>query len=80
MHEAVGCERCGGTGYFGRVAICDLLTITDRLRAEIAENKALIAQLRNEGIRKDKSNLRKEGLRKVISGITSLGELKRVIG
>ncbi len=80
IYEAVGCESCGETGYFGRTAICDLLTVTDQLKADIAENKALIAQLRNEGIRKDKSSLRKEGLRKVVSGITSLDELKRVVG
>jgi len=36
--------------------------------------------LRNEGVRKDMSNLKKEGLRKVIAGITSLNELKRVVG
>ena len=33
-----GCQRCGGTGYYGRMAICDLLTITDALRTEIANN------------------------------------------
>jgi len=36
--------------------------------------------LKNKGKRKSKTNLRKEGLRNVSSGITSLEELKRVIG
>ena len=80
IFEAVGCKFCGQTGYFGRTAICDLLVVTDQLRTDIMDNKALITTLRTEGKRKDRSNLRKQGLKKVASGITSLEELKRVVG
>ena len=80
IFEAVGCRRCEGTGYSGRTAVCDLLVITDQLKADIADNNLSIAELRTDGTKKDKSNLRKEGLKKVASGITSLEELKRVIG
>jgi len=80
IFQAAGCRRCEGTGYFGRTAICDLLVITDQMKADIADNKALITGLRTEGKKKDRSNLRKDGFRKVASGITSLEELKRVVG
>ncbi len=80
MYEAVGCKHCAETGYWGRVAILDLLVVTNQLRADIANNKELITQLRNEGTKKGKSNLTKEALRKVTSGVTSLDELKRVVG
>jgi type II secretory ATPase GspE/PulE/Tfp pilus assembly ATPase PilB-like protein len=80
MFEAVGCRHCGGTGYYGRTAIGDILLITDEIRADIANNQTLIPQLRTDGKRKDRTNLRKEGLRKVAAGITSLEELKRVVG
>ena len=80
IFEAKGCRRCEGTGYLGRTAVCDLLVITDQLKADIADNNLSIAELRTDGTKKDKSNLRKEGLKKVASGITSLEELKRVIG
>jgi len=80
VFQAAGCKQCGQTGYFGRTAVCDLLTVTDRLKAGIAQNKALIAELRTEGKKKGISNLRREGLRKVVSGVTSLEELKRVVG
>lgn len=56
------------------------MVVSEQLKADIADNKALIAELRTEGKKKDKFNLRKEGLRKVASGITSLEELKRVVG
>jgi type II secretory ATPase GspE/PulE/Tfp pilus assembly ATPase PilB-like protein len=39
-----------------------------------------MTQLRNEGDKKGKSNLKKQGLKKVVSGMTSLEELKRVVG
>ncbi len=80
IFEATGCRRCEGTGYLGRTAVCELLVITDQLKADIADNKLSIGELRTEGKKKDKSNLRKEGLKKVASGITSLKELKRVVG
>ncbi len=80
MFEAKGCERCGGTGYYGRMAICDLLLITEELRAEIAQNGAIAEKLKTEGDKKGRSNLKSEALRKVIAGLTSLDEIKRVVG
>jgi type II secretory ATPase GspE/PulE/Tfp pilus assembly ATPase PilB-like protein len=80
MFEAKGCERCGGTGYYGRMAICDLLLITEELRAEIAQNGAIAEKLKTEGDKKGRSNLKSEALRKVIAGVTSLDEIKRVVG
>jgi type II secretory ATPase GspE/PulE/Tfp pilus assembly ATPase PilB-like protein len=80
MFDAAGCKHCDGTGYLGRTAICDILTVTNKLRADIAENKALVADLRTKGKKRGRANLRKEGMRMVASGITSLQELKRVVG
>ncbi|MHC4585572.1 MAG: GspE/PulE family protein [Planctomycetota bacterium] len=80
IFEATGCKHCEGTGYSGRTAICDLLVITDHIKADIAKNKISIDDLRTEGTKKDKSHMRREGLKKVASGITSLEELKRVVG
>jgi len=80
MFEPKGCKHCDGTGYYGRMAICDPLVVTNELRADIAENKALVSELRTQGERKDRTNLRKEGLKRVAMGLTSLEELKRVVG
>jgi len=80
MFEAVGCKRCDGTGYSGRTAVCDIMAVTDELREALADNRILTGTLRTKGARRDRANLRKEGLRKVASGITSLQELKRVVG
>lgn len=80
MCEPKGCKRCEGTGYLGRMAICDPLVVSNELRASIAENTALITELRTQGKRRDRLKLRQEALKRVVLGLTSLDELKRVIG
>jgi type II secretory ATPase GspE/PulE/Tfp pilus assembly ATPase PilB-like protein len=90
MFAARGCKRCDGTGYLGRMAICDTLAVSDEerasiarsnvARADIADSETLVAELRTKGRKRDRTNLRKEGLKKVALGLTSLEELKRVIG
>lgn len=80
MFQAVGCPRCDGVGYYGRMAICDLLVVTDQLRTEIANNTAIAAKLRSEGEKRGRSSLTKEALQALNAGITSLEELKRVVG
>jgi len=80
IYEAGGCEACGGTGYYGRTAVCDLLHITDPLRAEIAKNETIVEKLKSEGQRQGRTNLRNEAMRRVVAGISSIEELKRVLG
>ncbi|MBN2182135.1 MAG: Flp pilus assembly complex ATPase component TadA, partial [Sedimentisphaerales bacterium] len=73
-----GCKKCEGTGYFGRTAVCDIQLLTEELKADITGGEGTMTELKKEG--KMKSKLRKEGLKKVAVGITSLEELKRVVG
>ncbi len=81
LYEAPGCDQCDGTGYYGRTAIADLTLIDDHFRAGITQNTAALAEeLRSSGNQKGRSSLHKQGLRKVVEGITSLSELKRVAG
>jgi type II secretory ATPase GspE/PulE/Tfp pilus assembly ATPase PilB-like protein len=80
VFEAAGCRHCDKTGFHGRTAVCDLMVIDDALKAEIAQGESLIAKLRTQGGQKGLVGLRKEGLKKAVAGITSLAELKRVIG
>jgi type II secretory ATPase GspE/PulE/Tfp pilus assembly ATPase PilB-like protein len=80
IFRAKGCDQCHETGYRGRIAIFDILILDNELKADIANNKLSVTQLKKEGDKKGKSNLQKQGLRTVVSGVTSLEELKRVIG
>ena len=80
IFQAKGCDACYGTGYRGRTAICDIWLFDDKLKAAVAHNESLIAEMRKDGDKKGRSSLQKEGLKKVVDGITSLEELKRVVG
>src|ERR671937_2560995 len=54
FYEGVGCIECGGTGYKGRTAICELLDLTDRIRKMILANRPtseLKKAAREEGMR-----------------------------
>jgi len=80
IYEAKGCPHCNGTGYYGRTAIFDILVLDNVLKSEIMNNQLFLADLKKDGEQRGKSNLQKEGLRKVVTGVTSLEELKRVVG
>jgi type IV pilus assembly protein PilB len=78
-YEPGSCVRCGGTGFRGRVGIYELMQITDQLRRMILE-KASADELRECARRDGMRTLREDGLDKVRRGMTSLGEVLRVLG
>lgn len=80
IFQAEGCDECNGTGYRGRIGIFDIMLLDNVLKTSIADNELLITQLRKDGDKKGKSNLQRQGFKKVMSGITSIKELKRVAG
>ena len=71
------CEHCGGTGYYGRTGVFELLIVTDRIRDMIRENPNLNA-IRQEAVKNGMQYLQQDGLRQVIEGHTSIQELLRV--
>jgi type IV pilus assembly protein PilB len=76
-YGGVGCERCKGSGYKGRVGIYQVMPISDEMRRLIMRggNALEIAdQARLEGVR----DLRQSGLLKVKQGLTSLEEVMAV--
>ncbi|MCB1785660.1 MAG: type II/IV secretion system protein [Chromatiaceae bacterium] len=74
---SVGCEKCRGSGYLGRIGIYESLRITPTLRTAIKPD-CDIADLRRRAMREGLEPLRISGARKVIGGITSLDEVLRV--
>jgi general secretion pathway protein E len=75
--EPQKCEQCGGTGYFGRTGVFELLVLTDRIRDLIRDNPNLNA-IRQEAVKNGMKYLQEDGLRQVIEGRTSIQELLRV--
>ena len=73
-YKAVGCDRCKGSGYKGRVGIYEVMPVTEAIQHIILKNGSSIeiaAQAHREGVK----NLRQSGLLKVKQGVTSLEEV-----
>jgi general secretion pathway protein E len=75
--QAVGCDKCGHTGYHGRVGIYELLETTDQIRAQI-HNRASEAEIRNAAQHTGMKTMREDGERWLLDGTTTRAELLRV--
>ena len=74
-----GCPNCNYTGYRGRIGIFEAFLVDDEMEKFILENPS-IAGLRKEAIKKGMVTMYQDGLIKVLEGITTLEEVKRVTG
>ncbi len=72
------CQQCGGTGYFGRTGIYELLVINEPMREMIRENPS-INKIKAEATKNGMIPIQTDGLRQVIQGKTSIEELLRVV-
>ena len=75
--EPVGCQRCNGTGFFGRIGVYEIMEITPRLRGMIAR-KAHTDSIREAAIEEGMSTLRQSARRLVLEGTTALTELHAI--
>jgi len=74
---AKGCEHCRGTGYSGRMAVGELLTLTPALKSLMA-TRAPLAEIQSEAMRCGWRPLRETVLDAVLDGATTLEEADRV--
>jgi type IV pilus assembly protein PilB len=76
-YEPVGCPRCGGTGYKGRVGLYEVMVLTDEIR-ELAIKRASADEIAKVAVHQGMRPLRDDGLDKVRQGLTSIAEVTRV--
>jgi type IV pilus assembly protein PilB len=69
-----GCERCGGTGYHGRLGIHEFLNITHRLRDALLQQADYTA-LRAIALAEGFHDMRFDGLKKALRGLTTIEEV-----
>jgi general secretion pathway protein E len=77
LYKPVGCPECAGTGYWGRVCIIEMMTLTDELRSLIMRH-ATSGEVRAEAIREGMETMFENGVRKSLAGITTIEEVLRV--
>jgi type IV pilus assembly protein PilB len=72
-----GCRNCSETGYKGRVAVYEVMELTEELK-EFVLNGASAMELKREAIRGGMTTLRRSSLNKLLEGVTTLSEVLRV--
>jgi type IV pilus assembly protein PilB len=78
-YEPVGCARCGGSGYKGRIGLYEVMWVSETIRA-LAVAKEPSENIAHAAVHEGMMRLREDGLEKVRRGLTSIAEIARVAG
>lgn len=76
-YEPVGCSRCGGSGYRGRVGLYEVMSVSEPIRTMILE-RASVDDMVAVAVAEGMQRLRDDGMAKVRSGLTSIAEVERL--
>ena len=77
FYEGAGCIECGGTGFKGRTAICELLNLSDRIREMILDRRPA-SEVKKAAHEDGMRFLRESAIEKVLTGLTTLREINKV--
>ena len=77
LYAAVGCAKCQGTGYAGRVALREVMAVHGEVRALIESSAEEIFAA---AVRQGMTTLRDDGMRLALTGVSSVDEIRRVTG
>jgi type IV pilus assembly protein PilB len=77
FYQGAGCMECGGTGFKGRTAICELLDLSDRIREMILDRRPA-SEIKKAAHEEGMRFLRESAVEKVLTGLTTLREINKV--
>ena len=77
LPKVVGCEKCNNTGYLGRIAIYEVMPVSEKLSKLIIE-KATAAEIQKQAMEEGMLTMKQDGYVKVLEGITTMDEVVRV--
>jgi hypothetical protein len=77
LYHPVGCGRCNGTGYRGRLVIAEVLLVGDRIRQAVLGH-ATATELHRIAVDEGMRTMYQDGLRKALDGRTTVEEVLRV--
>jgi type IV pilus assembly protein PilB len=78
-YEPVGCGRCGGSGYRGRMGIYEVMLVSAEIQ-NMALQRRPAEEIRDVAVTQGMTRLADDGIEKVKQGRTSMAEIARVIG
>ena len=79
IFKAEGCDTCNGTGYFGRLALHEILRVKKSVRDLILYSRDL-DKIRETALANDLETLKVDGIKKIRAGLTTLAEVQRILG
>jgi type II secretory ATPase GspE/PulE/Tfp pilus assembly ATPase PilB-like protein len=77
LYKGAGCEKCGNSGYFGRIGIFEVLRVSEKIARLILE-RADATTIEKQAMEDGMIIMKQDGYLKVLDGITSLEEVIRV--
>ena len=77
LYKAVGCDKCNGSGYKGRVGLHELMVADDAVKKLIQE-RARVAELFSAAVEGGMRTLKMDGMEKVMMGLTDLKMVRQV--
>ena len=78
VYKPKGCKKCGFQGYSGRIAVFEILEMTEEL-ADLLLRKVSEIELKKEAQRQGMITMSQDGVIKALKGVTSIEEVMRVI-
>jgi len=78
LHKAKGCEKCKNAGYYGRIALFEILTATQEIKELIRKN-APYQEIAQQAAAQDMHTLLQSGLIKAREGITTIKEVFQTV-
>jgi type IV pilus assembly protein PilB len=78
LYRAVGCTNCSNTGYRGRIALHEVMIVTEQIE-RLAVSRASSAEITKTAIAQGMVPLREDGWAKAQLGLTSVEEIMRVV-
>jgi len=78
LYRGKGCPLCNFTGYKGRSGIFEILTV-DRTLRRLIQQSASYDEIKDYAVRNGMITMREAGFRKVLSGVTTINEVERVV-
>lgn len=73
-----GCQKCGLTGYKGRIALYETVAVDETMREIIADKQGNETAVKEAALGQKMLSMRQDGILKVLKGITTLAEVERV--
>lgn len=77
LPKAVGCEKCNNTGYFGRIAIYEVMPISEKIGKLVLE-KAAASEIQKQAMSEGMLTMKQDGYVKALERVTTIEEVVRV--